>query len=66
MPDIHDYDKNRWQGELTILEQVSELLESTEVSNTVRDEISASVTELKGFLKYGCNEEGTGPDYPVA
>ena len=62
MSKIHDYDKNRWESERSALVSAQELLSNTEVPPHLIDEIRNHIAELDEFLKYGVNEEGTGPD----
>jgi hypothetical protein len=62
--EIHEYDRNRWAGELRDLREAREILVNTEVSDVVFDEIDSGIAELTAFLQYGINADGTGPDYP--
>ncbi len=62
MSEIHDYDKHRWEGERSALVEAQELLCSTEVSEALINEVRKHIVELDEYLKYGANEEGTGPD----
>ncbi len=62
MAEIHEYDKNRWNGELSTLNEAYELLITTEVPQHLIEAIRKQIIELKEYLIYGANEEGTGPD----
>jgi hypothetical protein len=61
---IHEYDFNAWRGELAALREAREILLGTEVPDVVFEEIDRGIEELTGYLQYGANADGTGPDYP--
>jgi hypothetical protein len=64
MSAIHEYDYNMWRGELNNLNEAKQILRNTEIDSSVMLAIDAAITELKGFLQYGADPNGPGPDYP--
>ncbi len=62
---IHDYDKNRWEGERSTLNEAKELLVGTEVNYMAIQYVNESIFMLDAFLEYGINEAGDGPDFPM-